>query len=359
VTTEVLPVDADRPDPAAIERAAVALREGRLVAFPTETVYGLGADARNEDAVGRLFAVKDRPAGDPLIVHIAHIGQLGQVASEIPPPARALGLRFWAGPLTVIVPKRATIPDLVTAGLPTVAVRVPGHRVARALMEMARVPVAAPSANLFSRPSPTTARHVLDDFDGRIDLVLDGGPTPIGVESTIVDCSVTPPVLRRPGGIPIEAVRDVVPDLQLDERYSTAALPQPAPGQLLRHYAPRSPLTLYEGDFEAVRDRVIEDVRAVVASGGRAGILASEEDLACLAPIVGPEGAGRVALRSFGTRATPATLAKGLFAALRDLDRQALDRIVAIGPASTGLGLAVRDRLVRAAEGRVVRVRNP
>jgi L-threonylcarbamoyladenylate synthase len=301
MNTRVLHVDPDQPDPAAIEEAAAALREGRLVAFPTETVYGLGANALDEHAVRRLFEAKGRPANDPLIVHIAHIGQLGRVAADVPRAARALGLAFWAGPLTVILRKQAVVPDIVTAGLPTVAVRVPAHRVARALMEMAGVPVAAPSANLFSRPSPTSAGHVLEDLGGRIDLVVDGGRTPIGVESSIVDCSVEPPVLRRPGGVTVERLREIVPELRIEDRFATGQAPQVAPGQLLRHYAPRSPITLYEGDRQAVLTRVASDVRARTGAGARVGLLAPEDDVMALAPeLAAPASAGRVATAACG-----------------------------------------------------------
>jgi L-threonylcarbamoyladenylate synthase len=358
MTTRVLRVDPDRPDPAVIDEAAAALREGRLVAFPTETVYGLGANALDEIAVRRLFAIKGRPANDPLIVHIAHIGQLGRVAADIPPAARALGLAFWAGPLTVILRKQAVVPDIVTAGLPTVAVRVPAHRVARALMETAGVPVAAPSANLFSRPSPTSAGHVLEDFEGRIDLVVDSGQTPIGVESSIVDCSVEPPVLRRPGGLTVERLREIVPGLRVEERFATGQTPQVAPGQLLRHYAPRSPLSVYEGDRSAVLTRVASEVRALTASGARVGVLAPEEDVMALAPdLAAPASAGRVVSAACGARREPESVARELFAALRTLDASGVDQIVAIAPEPEGVGLAVRDRLVRAAEGRVTSVR--
>ena len=186
---------------------------GKLVVFPTETVYGLGAHALDAVAVQKIFAAKERPANDPLIVHIAHIGQVNQCAVGMPAGARKLALSFWAGPLTLILKKKPEVPDLVTAGLPSVALRVPSHRVARALMEMAGIPIAAPSANRFSRPSPTTAAHVLEDLDGRVDLILDAGPTDIGLESTIVDFTVDPPVLRRPGGITLEQVHSLVPEV--------------------------------------------------------------------------------------------------------------------------------------------------
>ena len=354
MVTRVLAVDRDRPDPLAIEEAATAISEGRLVAFPTETVYGLGANALDLAAVARIFEAKERPATDPLIVHIAHIGQLPLVASRVSPAARKLGLAFWAGPLTLILPKAAAIPDIVTAGLPNVAVRVPAHRVARALMEMAGVPVAAPSANRFSKPSPTTAAHVVADLDGRIDLVLDGGATDIGLESTIVDCSVEPPVVRRPGGITLEQLREVVPEVQLQVGRAGSDGPQVSPGQLLRHYAPKAPLTLYEGEAGAVVVRMAADARTAVAEGKVVGVLAPEEDLLAIAPLIAAQArTGRIETRPYGSRADPARAAQQLFAALRSFDETAVSTILASSIGAEGLGLAVRDRLFRAAEGRL------
>ena len=355
--TRVLSVDPAQPDPALIEEAAAALRSGRLVAFPTETVYGLGANALDPAAVARIFEAKGRPATDPLIVHIAHIGQLSMCASHVPPAARRLGLAFWAGPLTIILPKKPQIPDSVTAGLPSVAVRVPSHRVARALMEMAGVPVAAPSANQFSRPSPTTAAHVLADLDGRIDVVLDGGATDIGLESTIVDFTVEPPVMRRPGGLTLDQIHTVVPEVVATTQQGSAAVAQAAPGQLTRHYAPRAELTLYEGETARVVQRVAADVRTLTAKGERVGILAPEEDLLALAPELAPlAAAGRVAVRPYGSRLDLARAARELFAALRELDATGVSHILATSIGTEGLGIAVLDRLTRAAEGRVRRV---
>lgn len=355
--TRTLVVDPERPDPDAIAEAAEVIRRGGLVAFPTETVYGLGANALDPDAVRRIFEAKGRPSTDPLIVHIAHVGQLGQVASRVPAEARTLAIAFWAGPLTLIVPKKPSIPDVVTAGLPTVAVRVPAHRVARALMETAGVPVAAPSANRFSRPSPTRAAHVLEDLDGRIDLVLDGGPTPIGVESTIVDCTVSPPVLRRPGGITREQLLALVPGLVVESRAGEADTAQPAPGQLLRHYAPRARVTLYEGAPEAVVARVGRDARQLAGQGSRIGILAPEEDVMALAPrIAALASSGRVMARAFGPRRDPGEAARRLFDTMRALDAEGPDVMLAIGVGAEAIGAAIHDRLLRAAEGRIVRV---
>lgn len=355
--TRVLTVDSTQPDPGVVDEAAQAIRAGQLVAFPTETVYGLGANALDPAAVARIFDAKGRPATDPLIVHLAHIGQLSMCASQVPPAARKLGLAFWAGPLTIILPKKPQIPDCVTAGLPSVALRVPSHRVARALMEMAGVPVAAPSANRFSRPSPTTAGHVLADLDGRIDIVLDGGPTDIGLESTIVDFTVDPPVMRRPGGLTLEQIQSVVPEVVAIRQQGSAAVPQVAPGQLTRHYAPRAELTLYVGAAGVVVDRVAADTRTLAAGGNRIGILAPEDDLRALAPALAPlAAAGRVEVRPYGSRTEPERSARELFAALRALDATGVTHILATASDAEGLGLAVLDRLTRAAEGRVRRV---
>jgi L-threonylcarbamoyladenylate synthase len=352
--TRVLQVDPARPDAAIIEEAAQALREGKLVVFPTETVYGLGAHALDPTAVQKIFDAKERPATDPLIVHIAHIGQVGQLAMGMPAGARKLALSFWAGPLTLILKKKPEVPDLVTAGLPNVAVRVPSHRVARALMEMSGIPIAAPSANRFSRPSPTTAAHVVEDLDGRVDLILDGGATDIGLESTIVDFSVDPPVLRRPGGITLEQVQSLVPEVTAQQAQSTTDAPQVAPGQLSRHYAPKAPLTLFEGPPERVVEWIASEARTLVAQGSRVGILAPEDDLKALAPLLAPSAAaGKIEVQPYGSRADLDRAARQLFAAIRTLDATGVSVIFASSPGSDGLGRAIRDRLVRAADGKV------
>ncbi len=354
MTTKILTVDPTQPDPEAIEEAAQAIRDGKLVAFPTETVYGLGAHARDEAAVQKIFDAKERPANDPLIVHIAHVGQVNQCATTFPNAARKLALSFWAGPLTLILPKKPSIPDLVTAGLPNVALRAPSHRVARALMETAGVPIAAPSANRFSRPSPTTAAHVLADLDGRVDVLIDGGATDIGLESTIVDFSVDPPVLRRPGGITLEQIHSLVPDVIAQAGATDDAAAQAAPGQMTRHYAPTAPLTLYEGEPAQVVKAMGADARTAVAQGSKVGILAPEDDLKALAPVLAATAAaGRIEVRPYGSRSDVERAGRELFAALRALDETGVTVILASSVGSGGLALAIRDRLARAAEGRV------
>ena len=354
-TTRILTIDRDLPDPAAIEEAAQALRDGKLVAFPTETVYGLGAHALDLAAVQKIFDAKERPPTDPLIVHIAHIGQVSQLAAGLPAGARKLALSFWAGPLTLILKKKTHVPDLVTAGLPNIAVRVPSHRVARALMEMSGIPIAAPSANRFSRPSPTTAAHVMADLDGRVDLVLDAGPTDIGLESTIVDFSVDPPVLRRPGGITLEQVQSLVPEVvSQTAEAADPDQPQPAPGQLTRHYAPRASLTLFEGPPAPVVARLAADARTAVAQGSRVGILAPEEDLRALAPLIAPSAAsGRIEVQPYGSRQDIERAGRELFSAIRAIDATGVDLIFASSIGSDGLARAIQDRLMRAAEGRI------
>jgi L-threonylcarbamoyladenylate synthase len=354
--TRRLSVDPRDPAPSAIAEAAEALRAGSLVAFPTETVYGLGANALSASAVAAVFAAKERPATDPLIVHLASAADLFRVTAEVPPAALALADRFWPGPLTLIVPRRADVPAVVAAGLATIAVRVPAHPVAHAVIAASGLPVAAPSANRFSRPSPTTAAHVLADLDGRIDLVLDAGPTDIGVESTIVDCTGPAPVIRRAGGVTIDDLAAVAPSVTAaDATASDPARPQIAPGQLLRHYAPRAAVTVYDGEAGAVVARLTREVRARVAGGDRVGVLAPDEILAALAPALAAVGGrGRVVVESLGPRADAAQAARALYAALRRHDDAGVDVIVAALPESAGLGAAVRDRLRRAAEGRVI-----
>jgi L-threonylcarbamoyladenylate synthase len=353
--TRVLSIDPTAPDKARIAEAASVLQHGGLVAFPTETVYGLGANALDATAVERIFAAKGRPATDPVIVHLASADGMPLVAESVPGVARRLAAQFWPGPLTLILRKLPAVPDSVTAGLATVGLRVPSHPIARALIEAAGVPIAAPSANRFSRPSPTLAEHVLADLDGRIDMVIDGGPTPIGVESTIVDLTVSPPVIRRPGGVSREQIASIVPDVESVSQQLTTVSPQLAPGQLLRHYAPRARTTLYLGSVDAAASRVAEDIRAAVARGDRVGVLAAVEDLAALAPRLAAVGStGRVVTAPCGSRADRASAAQALFQALRALDSENVDEIYAIASAGEGIDAAIVDRLTRAAEGRVI-----
>ncbi|MCS7186873.1 MAG: L-threonylcarbamoyladenylate synthase, partial [Armatimonadota bacterium] len=247
--TKVWKVDPTSPDPKAISEAAEIIRQGGLVAFPTETVYGLGANALDEDAVLKIFAAKERPAWDPIIVHICDLTMFELIVEQVPKHFHELAKRFMPGPLTVVVRKKPFVPDAVTAGLPTVAVRMPNHPVALALIRASGVPIAAPSANRFGRPSPTTAEHVLHDLAGRIDGVLDAGKTHVGVESTVLDLTKIPPTILRPGGVSKEMLEEVLGEVALVQKAVVdIETGLPSPGMMPRHYAPSVPVILTDGN---------------------------------------------------------------------------------------------------------------
>ena len=345
----MLPVDATAPDPAAIRQAAAVLRSGGLVAFPTETVYGLGANALDGEAVQGIFAAKGRPAYDPLIVHLAGPEALLDVVAEVHPLVATLAARFWPGPLTLVLPRGPRIPLTVTAGGPTVAVRVPSHPVALALIRAAGFPIAAPSANRFGHLSPTQAAHVLDDLDGRIDVLLDGGPTPVGVESTVLSLVTPVPTILRPGGVSREALVMVLGQVDVAGRLFAAEDVAPSPGTLAQHYAPRAKLTLYQGAREAVLPAMRAAAARLTDAGQRVGLLLAEGD----APVFGdlPVTVETIEIDGELERA-----ARQLFTALRALDRAGVTAILARDFGAHGLGLAIRDRLTRAAAGNVVMV---
>ncbi|HQE93053.1 MAG TPA: L-threonylcarbamoyladenylate synthase [Anaerolineae bacterium] len=347
--TVVLAVDPETPDPGLIQQAAMVLRRGGLVAFPTETVYGLGANALDAEAVQGIFVAKGRPAYDPLIVHLAEGDALSQVVADAPPLAYTLAARFWPGPLTLVLPRSPQVPLAVTAGGPTVAVRVPAHPVALALIRTAGFPIAAPSANRFGHLSPTQAAHVLDDLEGRIDVILDGGPTPVGVESTVLSLVTPVPTLLRPGGISREALEAVLGDVQVAAWSFSAADTLPAPGTLTQHYAPRARLILYRGSRDAVLPVMRDAAWHSLKQGQRVGLLLAEEDL--------PVFSGIPAIfQTVGTAGALEEVARQLFAALHALDHANVTMILARDFGATGLGLAIRDRLTRAAAGNVVDV---
>lgn len=344
--TRILRLDPLAPDPAVIAEAAAALRQGLLVAFPTETVYGLGANALDAAAVRRIFAAKGRPSADPLIVHVSSLDDVRGIVARLPEVALPLAAAFWPGPLTLVLPRAAHVPREVTAGLDTVAVRVPAHPVARALIAAAAIPVAAPSANLFSRPSPTTAAHVLDDLRNRIDIVIDGGPTSVGVESTVLDLTGGAPTILRPGAVTEAMLRRILPDTITRHASVDDATAAPAPGMLAKHYSPRAPLTLYEGPVAAVIARMAADAGVATARGQQVGIIASDDDTL---------PAGRIA--RLGSYHQPEIVATRLYGALRELDAAGVDMILARQfPSADGLGGAIRDRLSRAAAGRIIQV---
>jgi L-threonylcarbamoyladenylate synthase len=321
---------------AALDRAVAALRAGGLVAVPTETVYGLAADAENEAAVGRIFAVKGRPRRHPLIVHVADASALEAWGTSITPEARRLAARFWPGPLTLVVRRAPRVPLAVTGGLETVALRVPAHPLTLELLRRFGGGIAAPSANRFGAVSPTTADHVREDLGGEVDVVLDGGPCAVGVESTIVDVSGEEPVVLRPGGLGREEI-----EAALGRSLAPGGAAIPAPGNLPSHYAPRARVLLVDGEA------LVEAAAARVAAGERTGAL-----------LLGPLPPQRSGAAFFGGDVEVLALPEGeeeearaLYAALRELDRRGCDVIVTQLPANRdgGLGWAIADRLRKAA----------
>jgi L-threonylcarbamoyladenylate synthase len=343
ITTRTLPADA-----AGIAVAAAALAGGGLVAFPTETVYGLGADALSPAAVARIFVAKGRPSEDPLIVHLADLADLPRVTDDLPPMAALLAARCWPGPLTLVLRRGPAVPLSVTAGRETVALRIPDHPVARALIAAAGTPIAAPSANRFGHTSPTSAAHVLADLDGRIDLVLDGGPATIGVESTVLDLSGPTPTLLRPGGVSLEQLRELLGEVALGGRAAESG-GQIAPGLLDRHYAPESALHLCVGTPAACRAWLRARAADQIAAGLRVGLLLPDEDAALLADLDAD-------IESLGPAGDPRAVAGRLYAALRALDARRPDLILARDLGEAGIARAILDRLTRAAAGRVYRI---
>jgi L-threonylcarbamoyladenylate synthase len=331
--TEIVTLASDPPTAEVIARAAVILRAGGLVAFPTETVYGLGANALDPEAVSRIFTAKGRPANNPLIVHLSEAKEALRVAAAWPASAARLAEHFWPGPLTLVLPKRPEVPDVVTAGGATVAVRVPAHPVAQALLRAAGMPVAAPSANRSGYLSPTRAEHVLRGLDGRIDMILDGGPVTGGIESTVLDVTTDPPRLLRPGLVSVEELQRLIGPVMIAAARVATDSPLPSPGMLTRHYAPRTPLELAEDDG---RTRVL----GLRSAGVVVGWL----------PFSPTEAVDQPEVLTIPMPLDPAGYAAKIYAALHMLDEAGVQRIVVALPPDQTEWLAVRDRLRRAAE---------
>ncbi|MGC9209906.1 MAG: L-threonylcarbamoyladenylate synthase [Acidilobus sp.] len=356
VNTRILKIDPERIDLELVREAAEVIRRGGIVAFPTETVYGLGADTYNSEAAKRVFIAKGRPMDNPLIVHIAELSQLYDVAMEVPDFVERLAKRFWPGPLTLILRKAPRVPPEVTAGRETVAVRMPAHPVALALIRESGVPIAAPSANLAGRPSPTTGEHVVRDLYGRADVIIDSGETLYGVESTIIDVTKDPPVLLRPGAMPYEEVEKelgkkvVVPPFARGLGEADVAL---APGMKYRHYAPLKRLTVVEGDYadlESYARKVARVVKEAVRRGSRPVVLCSSET----EHVYREEGLRTIVL---GPRSNLFIVARNLFKSLRAIDDiLEVDEAFAEGFEERGLGLTIMNRLRKASGFNIVKV---
>lgn len=348
--TILLKVDPIKPDLKKTKIAADIIRKGGLVAFPTETVYGLGADALNSKAVLSLYKAKKRPLDNPPIIHIDDYNQIKQLSVKIPRSVKQLMDEFWPGPLTLILRRSENIPKVSTAGLDTIAIRMPKHNVALALIKISKCPIAAPSANISGRPSPTLAKHVFNDLNGRIDAILDGGPTRIGVESTVVNLTSYPPEVLRPGGISVENLRKIIKNIRIhplvlaDKEIGIDKTL--SPGMKHRHYAPKAKVILVEGSVPSVIDKIRELADYYKLKNIKVGILGTQETI---------EYYNTDVVMSLGSRFNLGVIAKNLFILLRKFDDKNVDVIIAEGVPMEGLGLAVMNRLRKAAGYNIVK----
>lgn len=330
-----------------IKDAAYWLRKNELVAFPTETVYGLGANAKSDEAVKKIYEAKGRPGDNPLIIHISDKGEVKELAEEIPDAAHALMDRFWPGPLTIILRKKeGVLSTFATAGLPTVALRMPDHPVALALIKASGLPIAAPSANLSGKPSPTKFIHVWNDLNGKIAGIIDGGDTGVGVESTVIDCTEAVPVILRPGGITREQIEGVIGSVSLDPALLSMEGKPKSPGMKYTHYAPKAPVILVDGS-PSFMQQIIDRHRS---KGKRVGVLTTDEHMAHLSADVSI---------SCGSRSDLSTVAHHLYHALRAFDEKQVDVILGETFPKEGIGTAIMNRLVKAAGNRMIREGDP
>ena len=344
-------MDPDSPDADAIRRAGEIIRAGGLVAFPTETVYGLGGDALNPAASEKIYAAKGRPSDNPLIVHIADMEHLVPIVRELPDKAVMLAESWWPGPLTMIFNKTDMIPDETSGGLPTVAVRMPNHPAALALIRAAGGYIAAPSANTSGRPSPTTAQHVAEDLSGKIDMILDSGPVRIGLESTIVDFTEEVPVLLRPGYINIEMLRKILGEVLVDPGILDGAAEMgvrpKAPGMRYRHYAPKAALTIVEGPRESVTVKINELAAKAIGEGKKVGVIAADDTAPCYHASI---------VKDIGDRNTDKEIAQHLFSVLREFDAENVEIIYSESFDTPRMGQAIMNRLLKAAGHKVLSV---
>ena len=340
--TKIVKVDKEHPDEAVIKEAGEILKNGGLVAFPTETVYGLGGDGLNARSSEKIYQAKGRPSDNPLIIHIAQLEDLDKIAEDVPDGAKKLAEKYWPGPLTMIFKKKDIVPIETTGGLESVAVRMPSHKVARALICYGGKYVAAPSANTSGRPSPTLAEHVIEDLNGKVDMILDGGEVGIGLESTIVDFTEKIPVILRPGYINQKMIAEVIGEVRMDKGLliTDASVRPKAPGMKYRHYAPKADLTIIEGPLEKVTAEINKRAKEKSCAGYKVGIIGTEETVA-------EYKAGDV--KCIGTRADESTIAANLFGILREFDDDQVDYIYSESFDTAGIGSAIMNRLLKAA----------
>ena len=347
--TKILKINPLNPEIDIIAEGAKYIRMGKLVAFPTETVYGLGANGLDEEAVKNIFTAKGRPQDNPLILHVSSIDEVKPLVKSIPKEAEILMKEFWPGPLTIIFERSSIVPDIITAGLDTVAIRMPNHPVALELIGASKVPIAAPSANTSGKPSPTLAEHVIEDLYGKIELVLDGGPTGVGLESTVLDLTGDIPTILRPGGITLEDIRHFIPNVELDLSIisSNEKIIPKSPGQKYRHYAPKAEMLVFTGEVENIVRVIKSMAKEHVRAGKRVGIMATDETENKYT-----EGV----VISVGSRKRAGTIARNLFTTLRKFDEIGVDIILSEGVEMSHIGTAIMNRLKKASGGNIIKV---
>lgn len=341
--TKILKVTTDKIDEDKLKEASHYINKGELVVFPTETVYGLGADGLNADACKKIFAAKNRPSDNPLILHISHIDELDRLVSEVPEDAKLLAKNLWPGPLTMIFKKSKLIPDVVTAGGDTVAIRMPKDPIARKFIEICKTPLAAPSANISGRPSPTNAQDVYFDMNGRVSVIIDGGDCQIGIESTVLDLTEDKPMILRPGFYTYEYIKGFLPDLVLDDSLVDDNVIPKSPGQKYKHYAPKAQMKIYVGDSSA--SYIYKEAKEEEKKGKKVGILAFEQDI---------DKFYDFDFVSLGNKDNLIEMSHVLFSALRLLDKKGVDIILAQGVEDKNLGKSIMNRMKKSASGNVI-----
>lgn len=347
--TKIFKMDEDHINEEEIEEAAKLIRAGGLVSFPTETVYGLGANGLDELAVAKIFKAKGRPQDNPLILHISSEEELVDLVEEIPEDAKKCMEKFWPGPLTMIFKRSKIVPDAITAGLETVAIRMPSNKIALELIRRSKRPIAAPSANTSGKPSPTAAQHVYKDLSGKLEIIIDGGRTGIGLESTVLDLTEEIPTILRPGGVTQEDLERLLGRVDIDRsiiKFDEKIVPK-SPGQKYRHYAPNSDMYIFEGDLDKIVARINKLAEEEVSKGKKVGIMATDET---------KDKYENGLVYSMGNRIDETSIAHNLFYILRDMDIEEIDVIYAESVEFSSIGLAIMNRMIKAAGGKIIRV---
>lgn len=341
--TKILTVTTNKIDEDILKEASQYIKKGELVVFPTETVYGLGADGLNSEACKKIFEAKNRPSDNPLILHISHIDELDRLVKDIPAEAKLLAKNLWPGPLTMIFKRSDLIPDVVTAGGDTVAIRMPKDPIARKFIELCKTPIAAPSANISGRPSPTNAQDVFFDMNGRVSVIIDGGDCEIGIESTVLDLTEANPMILRPGFYTYEYIKGFLPNLVLDDSLVDDNVIPKSPGQKYKHYAPKAKMKIYVGESSA--SHILDEAREEANNGKKVGILAFEQDI---------NNFYDFDFVSLGNKENLIEMSHVLFSALRILDKKGVDLILAQGVEDKNLGKSIMNRMKKSASGNVI-----